>query len=217
MQYSEGKELDYFTDISINMLKNVGFSLAEYDQVMVGFEHPCAPRSHAWNLLQADRHRSVAECLEAPDIGALLRWAFDTWAPAAEAARSLPHQFIHGDANPENIMVRNGVVCGLIDLGDCGAAPVVCELAICLAYLMMDRDNPLQTATVVADAYHQRRPLSRSERSLLLPLACGRLAVTATMAAKRRTIDADNPNWFRSEAGALRLLARLRQETRLQI
>jgi Ser/Thr protein kinase RdoA (MazF antagonist) len=216
-KYIEGIELDSLSDISINLLKDVGLSLAEYDQVMEGFDHPCAQRSHTWNLLEADRHRPVAAGLEDPETVELLRWAFDTWSPAADAARSLPRQFIHGDANPENIMVRNGVVCGLIDLGDCGAAPVICELAICLAYLMMGRDDPLQAASVVADAYHQGRPLSRSERGLLLPLACGRLAVTVTMAAKRRAIDAANPNWFRSEAGARQLLDRLREEPRLQI
>ena len=61
MKYIEGVPLDSLTDISIDLLKNVGFSLAEYDNAMRFFEHPSAQRSHTWKLLEADRHRPVTE------------------------------------------------------------------------------------------------------------------------------------------------------------
>jgi len=217
MKYIEGKTLDSIPDISRNLLQNVGISPAEYDRAMQAFGHPAARRSHAWNLLEADRHRAVVEQVGDPAQAELMRWGFDAWSSVAPAVRALPRQFIHGDANTENIMIRNGVVCGLVDLGDCGAAPVACELAICLAYLMMNRSDPLAVAGVVTDAYHSVRPLSTSERGVLLPLVCGRLSVTLAIAAQRRAVDPDNANWFRSEPAAWRLLARLCGEEKPRI
>jgi Ser/Thr protein kinase RdoA (MazF antagonist) len=44
--------------------------------------------------------------------------------------------------NRENILVRGDRVTGLLDFGDNCFNPVVCDLAICLAYVKMDPDNP---------------------------------------------------------------------------
>jgi hypothetical protein len=43
-----------------------------------------------------------------------------------------------------------------------------------------------------------------------MPLVCGRLAVTVSMAAERRQIDPSHPAWFISEQVAWDLLAFLR-------
>ena len=74
------------------------------------------------------------------------------------------------------------------------------------------REDPLQAADTVIEAYAAEQPLAREEREVLLPLVCGRLAVTVAMASARRAIDADNPNWFLSLEPALDLLRRLRSE-----
>jgi Ser/Thr protein kinase RdoA (MazF antagonist) len=76
---------------------------------------------------------------------------------------------------------------------------------------MMDQDDPLGTALTVIRGYHDVRPLSNLEKSVLLPLVVGRLAVTISVAARRRTIDPDHPNWFDSERQAWELLPLLRR------
>jgi Ser/Thr protein kinase RdoA (MazF antagonist) len=122
----------------------------------------------------------------------------------------LPQQFIHGDAHDDNILVDAGRVTGLLDFGDSGFNPTICELATCLPYLMMGRDDPLDIAASILAGYHSTRPLSDAEISVLMPLVCGRLAVTVSMAAERRQIDPSHPAWFISEQGAWDLLAFLR-------
>ena len=75
---------------------------------------------------------------------------------------------------------------------------------------MMDRDNPLETAAIVTDAYNEVMPLSEEELAVLLPLVCGRLAMTIAVSLSRRKIDPDNPTWFESEEPAWKLLNALR-------
>ncbi len=112
--------------------------------------------------------------------------------------------------NPENILVRGDQVTGLVDFGDSCFNPVICDLAICLAYIMMDRADPLQTAVTVTRAYHEIRPLTEAELSVIYPLICGRLATTIAVSTSRRRIDPDNPNWFGDEESTWKLLQALK-------
>lgn len=212
LSYISGTNLEELFDISDLLLKNVGKTLASFDLAMENFNHPAARRNHRWNLAEAGMHRDTVELLGDPEQKALLGWAFDTWQwKAACHFPDLPWQFIHGDANRGNILVEGDEVVGLVDFGDSCINPAICELAICLAYIMMGQENPLRAAETVSEAYQRIRPLSELERSVLYPLVCGRLAVTISVAATRRQLDPAHPNWFESEQLAWELLPLLRE------
>jgi Ser/Thr protein kinase RdoA (MazF antagonist) len=194
--YISGTVLDNITDISAHLLQNLAETAAKYNLAMQGFDHPAAHRSHRWSLVEAGRQRDKIEWLEEPGKRALLQWAFDTWKRAENEYQNIPWQFIHGDMNPENILVEGDRVSGLIDFGDACFNPRVCELAICLTYLMMNREDPLDVAATVIRAYTEILPLSEVEHSILLPLVCGRLASSIAIATERLRIDPGHPNWF---------------------
>jgi len=205
--YIDGNILESLTDISKNLTENIGNFLALFDLSMVGFDHPAADRSHRWNLTEVDQHEDKIELIKDPGRRELLAWAFHRWSAGAKPKLpALPHQVIHGDANGGNILVDGERVTGLLDFGDCCFNPTICELAICLPYMMMDRENPLEIGANIAAAYHAIRPLSEAEVSVLLPLVCGRLAVTVSVAAERRQIESGHPGWYISEEGAWDLL-----------
>jgi len=207
-QFIEGKLLSSISDISINLAKNVGTTIALFDLSMENFDHPLAHRNHMWNLAEAGQHELKIELIEDPDRQELLAWAFRTWSVDAKPKLSaLPQQFIHGDAHDDNILIKDQRITGLLDFGDCGFNPTVCELAICLPYLMMGREQPMEIAAGVVTAYHNTRPLSDVEFSVLMPLVCGRLAVSVGIAAARRQIDPSNPAWFSGEQDTWDLLA----------
>ena len=211
MDFVPGKALAEPSDISINLLKNVGKSVACFDRALAGFDHPALHRTHRWSLAGAGRHRRRLSLIEDPAQHALVEWAFARWQEAADVLAGLPQQVIHGDANPENLLADGEQVTGLVDLGDCLFTARACELAICMAYLMMERDDPRAAGEAVIAGYASVIDLQPQERRVLLPLVCGRLAVTVCMAAHRRTLDPANANWFVSLAPALRLLQRLRE------
>ena len=209
--YIDGKLLSNVSDISIKLAKNVGTVIALFDLSMEKFDHPAAHRSHPWDLAEAGRHEHKIELIDDPERHDLLAWAFHTWfSDAKPKLSSLPQQFIHGDAHDDNLLVSAGRVIGLLDFGDSGFNPTICELATCLPYLMMGRDDPLEIAAGIVAGYQAARPLSDAEFSVLMPLVCGRLAVSVSMAAERRQIDPSHPAWFISEQGAWDLLAFLR-------
>jgi Ser/Thr protein kinase RdoA (MazF antagonist) len=210
IEFLAGTELSSISDISEKLLSDLGKTLATFNLAMRGFEHPAAHRSHRWNLAEAERHEDKMSLIADPENRQLLEWAYSHWRACKERLGTLPWQFIHGDAHDENVMVENGRVSGLIDFGDCCFNPTVCDLAICLTYLMMRGEDALRNARIIIDGYREVRPLSLAECSMLYPLVCARLAVSVCVANRRKTIDPGNPNWFAGEAATWALLARLR-------
>lgn len=194
------------------LLADLGSKIAHLDQVFAEFSHPAMHRSHRWDLAALSQHRNKVALLADPAKRLLLEWAFHLWAADAQPVLGeLPASFIHNDANDENVLVENDHVTGLLDFGDSLYNPVVCNLAISLAYAMLEKDEPLVVAGRVVAAYNVVRPLSEPELHALYPLICGRLANTVAVAAERRTLDSLNPNWFVTEDRAWELLGKLQQ------
>lgn len=207
LEFLPGKGMSEINDISDVMLTSLGRTLAEFNHAMEDFDHPAAHRNHRWNLAEATQHEDKIALVQDPEKQDLLRWAYDGWRAIRPRLEQLPHQVIHGDAHDENVLMNGEEVCGLIDFGDCCYNPTICELAICLTYLMMRRENPAEVLQRVLEGYESVRPLSGEERQLLYPLVCARLAVSVCVAAKRKTIDPDNPNWFGGEGRSWGFLA----------
>jgi 4-aminobutyrate aminotransferase-like enzyme/Ser/Thr protein kinase RdoA (MazF antagonist) len=199
-------------------LRDLGRALATLDVALARVDLPAARRTHHWDLAQAARHRPLVKEVRNADLGTnpryvrreLADWAFHVYtACAGPALPALPHSLIHGDANDENVLVDDGRVSGIIDFGDSLWNPTVCDLAIALAYAMLELPQPFDAGAEVVAAYHAVRPLSADELRVLFPLVLGRLAVTVVTAASRRAIDPNHPTWFITEDRAWRLLEKL--------
>ena len=204
-----GITLENLRDISIEMLVDTGKCLAEFNRAVAGFDHPALHRGHQWELPRAGQHRDKLDSVADPEMRSLAAWAFGLWDEVKDGLNELPQQVIHGDANPENILAADGRITGLVDFGDTCYNPRICELAICISYVMMDHDDPLEAAAAVLAGYAESCELLEDELAVLFPLVCTRLAVSICMASARLEIDADNPNWFTSLEPAGRLLRRL--------
>ena len=210
LSFIEGVNLSDLSDISKELAFELGFKLGSYSRMMADFVHPAADRHHRWNLAHADQHIHKVGWVENAEQRGLLAWAFAQWTGnASMELAQLDWQFIHGDFNPENIRVRNGRIVGLLDFDDACWNPAICELAICLAYQMMDHEDPWPVAAAVIDGYRTQRPITPAEEAVLLPLVQGRLAVSISVATERRRIDPTNANWFVSEKPAWKLLAQI--------
>jgi len=122
---------------------------------MQGFDHPAAHRNHRWNLAEAGQHRDKISLVEDPEKQALLAWGFDAWERVKNDLKSLQWQFIHGDMNRENILVRGDRVTGLVDFGIRPLTeaelsvllPLVCgrlatSIAVSISRRRIDPDNP---------------------------------------------------------------------------
>ena len=135
-------------------------------------------------------------------------------ATVARRVPTLRKSVIHGDGNDYNVIVGTAKehgppVIGMIDFGDLVYSSTVNELAIALAYIMLDKADPVAAAAVVVGAYHARFALEADELEILFPLACMRLCVSAVLATCQQAQQPDNAYLSISEAPAWRLLPRL--------
>lgn len=203
LEFVKGKAWCQSLPASIEQLETLGRLIARMDMAMSGIVHAGSNRTHPWDLTQAARHRPEIPFIEDPEKRRILEWVFHLYtAIALPLLDRLPSSLIHGDLNDDNILVDNGRVCGILDFGDCLENPVVCDLAIALAYHTLDEEDPLEAAAIIIGAFHQVRPLSSDEMNVLFPLMCARLAVSVIISAKRRKIDPLRESWFVSEQRA---------------
>lgn len=121
----------------------------------------------------------------------------------------LPWQVIHNDANDYNLLAENGQISGLLDFGDALYNPRICELAIAIAYAILDKDDPLTAAALITEGYHAANPLTEDEIAVLWDLIGARLAVSVTMSTHRAVAEPENEYHQISAAPAWKTLAQL--------
>ncbi|PRQ02419.1 Acetylornithine aminotransferase [Enhygromyxa salina] len=194
---------------SAALRRSLGLALAQLDLDLQDFEHPAMQRSFRWNLTTPEW---IADELSALEPGRQRERVVDALAQfrarVAPRLSELPHQLIHGDANEHNLVVEGDALCGIFDFGDTLAAPVICELAIALAYAAMVPD-PVQACAEICAAYHSRRALSTFELDLLFDLIRARLAVSVVSSALAHAHEPDNRHVVASEAKSWALLGTL--------
>jgi 4-aminobutyrate aminotransferase-like enzyme len=116
---------------------------------------------------------------------------------------------VYNDANDYNILVSDGRVTSLIDYGDIARNPLVCDLAIGIAYAVMAKPDPLSAAAQVVAGYHEALALTEAELAVLYALVCARLCVSVTNAAVQRHAEPENEYLLISERPAWALLEKL--------
>jgi Ser/Thr protein kinase RdoA (MazF antagonist) len=197
LSWVEGAVLAEARPRSLRLLESVGASMAEIDRALEGFVHPAMHRVLQWDLRHAGLARDKAHLLP-PDLRSRVERAFDRWE--AIDWGSLRHAVIHGDANDHNVLVRDERMTGLLDFGDMVHSAMVGELAIALAYAMLDESEPLEAAAALIRGYHSIMPLEEAERAALYPMVHARLAASLCYSAHNRERNPGDP--YRSSASA---------------
>jgi len=174
----------------------LGRLLGELDRAFADFDHPCPPRRLSWDLKRAGEAQALLDCHLDPGRRRRIERTLSHFAAEVrEQLDAVPQGVIHNDGNDWNVIVeaRDPTrIAGLIDFGDTVRTALVCEPAIAMAYAMLARPDPLQTALQLLAGYHRARPLSEREVSLLLDLIETRLCVSVTISAHERVRQPDN-------------------------
>ncbi len=191
------------------MLTSLGNFLGRMSSALASFDHPAAHRSISWDNASADR---VGEHLRIfpTGKGQLIETLFSRYIQAAEARSRLRKSVIHNDANDNNIIIDTSeeevVVKSIIDYGDAVYSYTVNELANALAYVMMDKIDPIVPAMKVISEYHRLFPLEQKEVELLPLLIATRLMTSVTHSTINYQSDPRNDYHQISAAGAWNLL-----------
>jgi len=199
----------------ITLLASLGGFMGRLSRALRGFGHPAAYRpGFLWNLDDALRVKPWLEDV-ADDRRALVARIF-----ARYEARALPRlpllrgAVVHQDANDNNIIVSTGAhpaVTGLIDFGDMTFGRQINELAVTLAYALLDAKDIYASASALISAYVRHFPIEGDEADILFDLVAARLAMSVCISSHRGKEFPDNDYLLISQAPAFRLLERLDQ------
>ena len=170
--------------VNANTARDIGGSLARLDLGLDGFSHEGENPVLLWDLQRAGELRDLLDRIDNAAIRRRVLQAIDDYERrVVPELGSLHAQVIHGDANPENILVdpASGRVSGFIDFGDMVRAPLVFDVAIAASYLRASEADALDLIAPFFAGYHAVWPLSVAELALLFDLVRVRLATTITL------------------------------------
>jgi Ser/Thr protein kinase RdoA (MazF antagonist) len=188
------------------MLASLGAVLGEVDRALQGFSHPAMHRELYWDVKRAHlalEHLSLLPAEQQPVVQRFMHaWEGVEW-------KALRHGLIHGDANDYNVLVRDRRVVGLLDFGDMVYSAVVCDLAIALAYALLDQPHPLEASAPIIRAYHGRLALTEHEIDALYPLMTARLCMSLCYAAYNAQVKSGDAYQLVTAGPAWTLLQRL--------
>ncbi|MCA3561907.1 MAG: aminotransferase class III-fold pyridoxal phosphate-dependent enzyme [Aestuariivirga sp.] len=194
------------------LLASLGAFMGRLSRALKGFSRPAAFRpGFLWNL---DEAMAVKPWL--PDIVAERRGLVARIFARYES-RVLPRlpllrgAVLHQDANDNNIVVDASTctVTGLIDFGDMTHGRQINELAVTLAYALLDVEDVYKSAAPLISAYAQQFPIEAEEADILFDLLAARLAMSVCISSHRAKDFPDNGYLLVSQAPAFRLLDRL--------
>jgi Ser/Thr protein kinase RdoA (MazF antagonist) len=170
--------------LDMDMARDLGASLARLDLGLDGFSHEGERPLLLWDLQRAGELRDLLDGIDSPAIrGEVLRVIDDFDQRVRPELNRLRKQVIHGDANPDNVLVNpvSRRVSGFIDFGDMVRAPLVFDVAIAAAYLRTSKADTLGLIAPFVAGYHALCPLFDAELALLFDLVRARLATTITL------------------------------------
>lgn len=177
--------------------RSLGTAAGRLRAALDDFEHPAAHRDFVWDLTRPDRILPYTDAITDASRREKVEAILSRTALLVPRLAQLRQSVLYHDANDWNVIVagddaRRREVTGFVDFGDMLAGPAIIDLALAVAYGVMDTRDPLRAAADIVTGYHGAHPLAEAELAVLLPLVRARLAFSVTFSAARaRTAGAD--------------------------
>lgn len=122
---------------------------------------------------------------------------------------------IYGDFNEHNIIVsrkdeqaKEYEITGIIDFGDCCYSRYVFELAIAMAYMLLE-SNDLDTGGLVMAGYSMLRVIPQHEKDVLRVAIAARLCQSLVLGLYTSTVDETNQYILSTQARGWKILEAL--------
>lgn len=181
------------------LLFDLGRKLGQLDHALSDFDHPAVHRDFHWDLANGNR---IIDEFGTNAIVSQCKVAFDG---------ALRRSVIHGDANDYNVLVdpERMMVTGLLDFGDMVYSYTVADLAIAVAYVVLDKSDPHAAASEVVKGYTSEFELRDEELEMLWPLVRLRLAMSVCIAADQLRQQPENEYLRISQRAIEAMLPRL--------
>jgi len=204
---------------STDLLEDFGRNIGLLRRSLSDFDHPAIHRAFYWDLANAPRiveeHRAL---ITDPGLRGAIDAAMHQFREhTAPLLAKLPLAAVHGDLNDHNVLLvgdpdperRYQRIAGFVDFGDMVHSYAVADLAIALAYVMLEADDSLAAARHLVRGHQGESPLDATEIAAVFGLAVVRLCASACIAVWQRRENPANDYLDVSQQAIRRALPRL--------
>lgn len=157
------------SNITAKIREEAGELLARIDITLRGVNINSVRRKRTvWDILQFEHLRPVVKLLpqKYKKFATVIGQTFSKYRTGKRKLRKLPRHLILNDGSEGNLLVKNGMVSGLVDFSDMVYAPHVCNLAILAAHLCFDDDNWARNIKAVVNSYQKFNSLPEDHLAL---------------------------------------------------
>ena len=201
---------------SLEQLANLGRFMGGLTRSMQGFGHRHAFRPEfPWSLDHVIQLRDHAEDIADPARRDMVKRLFARYeTQVLPRLPGLRASVLHQDANDWNVITDPADptrIAGLIDFGDMCHGRTVNELAITLAYALLDTPDLYAATRALISGFVQGFPLTEDEADLVFDLMRMRLVCSVCLSSRQSKLHPENDYLLISQAPAFALLERLEQ------
>ncbi|SNT76741.1 hydroxylysine kinase /5-phosphonooxy-L-lysine phospho-lyase apoenzyme [Paracoccus seriniphilus] len=199
---------------SAAQLQNLGAFMGRLTAKLQGFGHPASFRpDFVWSLDHVAQLRNWTGDIADAENRARVEALFTRYeAEVAPRLSGLRASVLHQDANDNNVITdpaNPDLVTGLIDFGDMAFGRTVNELAITLAYALLDAEDLYTAIRAVVAGFASEFPITEDEADLVYDLMRMRLVASVCISSRQSRQYPENDYLLVSQAPAFRLLERL--------
>ncbi len=214
LKYIEGEFIGDL-DQNDNLLFDFGECIGKLHRALEDQESKyIESRINFWDLKNAHINYEKSAYIKDPSLKKHVDYYFNNFhTRVLPEIHKLRHSLIHGDLNDYNILSSGSKIKGFIDFGDFCFSPLINEVAIAAAYIMMGKNDPLDSIVELIKGFNKIVPLERRELMLLPDLICTRLCVSICNSAEKRAKSQDNKYILISEKPAIELLSRWKESS----
>jgi 4-aminobutyrate aminotransferase-like enzyme/Ser/Thr protein kinase RdoA (MazF antagonist) len=215
LTWIEGRVFAKVNPHSPLLLQRLGAMCGTLCRQLKDFDHPAAHRFIKWDPSQAAWIKPHLSRFSG-DREKIVGYFYALFEE--EAVPLFPHlrrSVNYNDANDYNVLVSCDVedptVPGVIDFGDAVFTHTINELAIAIAYAVMDKADPLEAACHIVKGFNQAYRITEAELGALFPLVATRLLVSVVCSELNRLEHPENEYLQISDRPAWDLLARFKE------
>ena len=196
------------------LLYSLGKEAGKLSTTLQGFEHPLAHRDFPWDVGQAQWTYEHIELFTDEKLE-IVEYFQSLFIEIQEPYASLRKSVVHSDANDNNVIVSHDLIHpqveAIIDYGDAIYTQTINDLAIAIAYAIMNKADVIEASLPIIKAYHAEFPLLEEELELLYVLVAMRLVISVTKSAINRQLEPDNTYLLISEKPAWAILKKWKE------
>lgn len=204
---------------SPELMQDLGYKIGQVNKALRSFDHPAFHRDFHWDLANGLSILQKYEALiQEPELRQLIQQFRTQFEQHVTPLLPVLHRsVIHNDANNFNLLAgggddlytRNQNIVGLIDFGDMVYSYAIGDLAVAIAYSVLDKPDPLAVAAHIVKGYQAACPLTEAELAALFGLVTLRLCMSACIAADQQSRQPDSDYLGISQASIRTTLPKL--------